>query len=145
VAFYGCVLAASVLLYCSSLTKIFSFFFFVYHELPVPSWKDVWSNCSPVYRPSGSDSIRFGRLYLLKQLGGVYYLSDSCETVLQYAELFFLGFFIYKFCEYNWINLTLLEKWCRKLYASGTKMLSLLSKGNCIWINSRLIKCFNAK
>lgn len=48
-------------------------FFFLFTTLPVPSWKDVWSNCSPVYRPSGNDSIRFGRLYLLKQCGGIYY------------------------------------------------------------------------
>lgn len=81
-------------------------FFFLFTTLPVPSWKDVWSNCSPVYRPSGNDSIRFGRLYLLKQCGGIYYLSDSWKAVLQSAELFFFGYFIYKTSESSWIALT---------------------------------------
>lgn len=47
--------------------------FSVYHMLPVPSWKDVWSDCSLVYSPSGNASIGLSRLYLLKRLGGMRY------------------------------------------------------------------------
>lgn len=104
--------------------------FSVYHMLPVPSWKDVWSDCSLVYSPSGNDSIGFSRLYLLKRPGGMHYLwlaRGSTAPCNFYA--FFLSCFICKFCECDWINSPFLQIWCRKPYASDTKALSLIPKG----------------